>query len=286
MDIVTKDLEPGQAPPKFKESNQYDSHYEIDIISRGKLIPCYEYYAQTPNSWSLYALTSLGDWLSYYDPNIVEPPEEVMYSLNFLTGKYSVSTGYTYAVHTITSLFGQQQIQENIKNSVVIDLGSGSGIQALASLRLGAKHVIIFEHDDEAIKMAEKLLSMNGFEQQKYTIIADSLQNAAKYLPIISQADIGIANIGSWVEYDDAHLKAVEAIRLAPHMKYYIAGGYGYGYSGNINEREWKVPNEAARGEIEAMNKLSQNRFNVISKVDGHIQGLMNCSRTLITQRN
>lgn len=70
----------------------------------------------------------------------------------------------------------------------VIDYGCGSGILALAALKLGAKHVIGIDHDPQAIIASKSNLAVNGLDE-------DSLQ---VYLPeefSEAMADIVVANI-------------------------------------------------------------------------------------------
>lgn len=152
MDIGNINLEPDQELPKFVEPYEYGQHETIDLSVNDKPTTSYQYYAKSSKSpWHKYAMTTLGNWLCYYDPNISIPPEQIMHSVKFIPKEVSESTG-GYSIYTITTLLAQQQLQNEIRDAVVVDLGSGDGIQALTSLKLGAKHVILFESNLEALQ--------------------------------------------------------------------------------------------------------------------------------------
>lgn len=125
---------------------------------------------------------------------------------------------------------------------------------------------------------------MNDFGKDRFTVISDSLDYAGKHQDILANADIGIANIGPWVQYGDAHLKAIEATKYSPKMKYYVAGGYPYSNYGNDNKKTWHKKQKSI-GEDNTIQALTLNRFFVVNKVDGHNRGLMNCAKTFIAKR-
>lgn len=206
---------------------------------------------------------------------------ELWHALKFKKAEKSHSVGGGYGLHTITTLLAQHSIQAEIKDSVVLDLGSGEGIQALTALALGAKHVILFESNPTFVAVAKKLLSLNGFEQDRYTVINDFFINAMRYEEILSLTDIGIANIGEWSDYNDkTHLEAATIVRLAPKIRHYITGGYGYLHHGEDQyARNWKPTDRIISDQSEIISALTQEGFSIKNEINGHMRENMNCSR-------
>jgi len=68
--------------------------------------------------------------------------------------------------HPTTALCLQWLDRQNLKGQTVIDFGCGSGILAIAALKLGANHVIALDHDPQALLATEENARKNGvFEQ-------------------------------------------------------------------------------------------------------------------------
>jgi len=73
----------------------------------------------------------------------------------------------------------------------VIDLGSGSGILAIAAVKLGASHATGIEIDDEADPIASANARRNGVEEQVRFITGD----AAALAPLLGPVELVISNI-------------------------------------------------------------------------------------------
>jgi ribosomal protein L11 methyltransferase len=73
----------------------------------------------------------------------------------------------------------------------VIDIGAGSGILAIAALRLGAASAIAVDPDETALTVARENFSLNNLPAQLIAGSADSLADAA--------ADLTVANINATV---------------------------------------------------------------------------------------
>lgn len=69
-----------------------------------------------------------------------------------------------------------ETLDEKIKDGdTVLDLGSGSGILAIASLLLGAKKAVGVDIDPLAVKTAEENGKLNGFEEPRLTFLCGNL---------------------------------------------------------------------------------------------------------------
>jgi ribosomal protein L11 methyltransferase len=75
--------------------------------------------------------------------------------------------------------------------ATVLDLGSGSGILAIAAVKLGARHAIGIERDPEAVAVAERNAKRNGVARSVVFLEGD----AAVLAPLAGPADLVIANI-------------------------------------------------------------------------------------------
>lgn len=73
----------------------------------------------------------------------------------------------------------------------VIDLGTGSGILAIAAARLGAGRVIGVELDPEALPVAQQNALRNGVERTVQFLEGD----AGTVTPLLGPADVAVSNI-------------------------------------------------------------------------------------------
>ncbi|MBI0028757.1 50S ribosomal protein L11 methyltransferase [Gilliamella sp. B14448G11] len=76
----------------------------------------------------------------------------------------------------------------DLKNKLVIDYGCGSGILAIAALKLGAKRVIGIDIDPQAIQASNDNAQRNGVDDKLELYLA-------KDIPDNLQADVVVANI-------------------------------------------------------------------------------------------
>lgn len=82
-----------------------------------------------------------------------------------------------------------QWLDENISGEQeVIDYGCGSGILAIAALKLGAKHAICVDHDPEALKATHENAQANH-------LTPEQLETLLPTEHLSTQADLLIANI-------------------------------------------------------------------------------------------
>jgi ribosomal protein L11 methyltransferase len=91
------------------------------------------------------------------------------------------------------------------KNAVVIDYGCGSGILAIAAVKLGARHAWAVDIDPKALKVTRKNIEKNHLSQKIIeTVTPECLPNI--------QADIIIANIlsGPLIELSSALVRLLK----------------------------------------------------------------------------
>jgi len=66
--------------------------------------------------------------------------------------------------HETTQLCLRLLADVNVKNKTVLDIGTGSGILAIAASRLGAKQVFAFDLDPVAVEVAQDNIAINGLD--------------------------------------------------------------------------------------------------------------------------
>ena len=99
------------------------------------------------------------------------------------------STGFGTGHHQTTRLCLSLLQQTPVTGRRVLDLGTGSGVLALAAWRMGAAEVEALDHDADAIANAEENLRLNGAEGAIALRRADLTAGGA------AAADVVVANL-------------------------------------------------------------------------------------------
>jgi ribosomal protein L11 methyltransferase len=137
------------------------------------------------------------NWKNYYKPfkigkNIVVTPiweEEKISSEGDLVIKIDPGMAFGSGTHETTSMCIKLLSQYVGPESDVIDVGCGSGILAIAASKLGAKHVVGVDLDENAVKVAKENVAHNDLKAHIDIKHGDLLQN------IEMKADVVVANI-------------------------------------------------------------------------------------------
>lgn len=91
-------------------------------------------------------------------------------------------------------------------DALVLDLGSGSGLLALAAVRLGARRAVGIENDAEAVPVAIENAERNGLDDRVAFLEGD----AGDLAPLVGPAGLVVSNI-----LRDANTSLLPAIRAA-----------------------------------------------------------------------
>lgn len=113
----------------------------------------------------------------------------------------------------------------------VVDLGTGSGILAMAARRLGAARVVAADNDDAALEVARSNLAANGLAGQIDVRLADA-SGACRLGPF----DLALVNIG-----------ATTIERILPDLAPSLAAGGRAILAGLLIEDEEKLVEVATR---------------------------------------
>ncbi len=133
-----------------------------------------------------------------------------------------------------------EELENHIhKDSVMLDVGCGSGILSAAGMLLGAKSVVGVDIDELAVKVAVSNGALNGFSEPSYKMIRGNLTDhvSGKYSVIT------------------ANIVADAIIELTPQIKRFMLPGAVYIVSGIIDARADEV-----------CGVLAANGFRVVEK--------------------
>jgi len=152
-----------------------------------------------------------------------EIPIEIEPAMAFGTGEHETTRGVLTLMQSLVA-----------PGALVADLGSGSGVLAIAAAKLGAGRVVAIEMDPDAIGNAIENVERNGVAEQVTVLQGD----AAALLPLVAPVSLVLANIISSVVME---LSPIMARALPPGGKAVISGIL-------VTEREHLLTSLAADG--------------------------------------
>lgn len=139
-----------------------------------------------PRNWN-------ADWEKGFDPVVVEdfcairahfhePIPGILYDLN-ITPKMSFGTGH----HATTYMMITLMRELDFRGKTVLDFGTGTGVLAILSAKMGASMVLAIDSDDWSIENALENIAVNKVENIRIEL-RDSLEGIGRF-------DIILANI-------------------------------------------------------------------------------------------
>jgi ribosomal protein L11 methyltransferase len=162
-------------------------------------------------------------------PSWFAPPDPAAVNL-LLDPGMSFGTGG----HATTALCLEWLDRTVLPGQTLIDYGCGSGILAIAALRLGAAHALATDIDPQALAVTRENAARNGVLERLDTCLPDALPPAAG-------ADIVIANI-----------LAGPLAELAPRLTALVHPGGHIALSGLLaDERDMVLPHYRAAFDLE-----------------------------------
>ena len=126
----------------------------------------------------------------------------------------------------------------------VMDIGTGSGILAIAAAKLGAQQVLAVDIDPDAVKVARENIERNGMSGNINAVQGDMVRTQA--IP----CDIAVANI----------VAGAICVLAEPLKRHLQPGGYLL-CSGIIREREQDVLNSLADAGYTVKERLTQGEW-------------------------
>ena len=122
-----------------------------------------------------------------------------------------------------------------------IDVGTGTGILAIAAAHMGARDVLAIDIDRVAVRVAEENVRANGFADVIRCVAGDLLEN------VDEQADVVIANIIADV-----------VVMMASPVKRHIVDGGMFICSGIAKERKPEVMEALHEAQYEVLDDLER----------------------------
>ncbi len=167
------------------------------------------------------------NWKQYYKPieigkKLVIVPEWEDYELedNQVMVKMDPGMAFGTGTHESTQLVAELMEEYMVPGSVVLDVGTGSGILAIAAVKLGAKAANGYDIDPSAVKIAGENAALNECADRIYFAVSDLL-----------------ASVNGIYNFCAANITADIVIRMAPDIARYLVPGGLLAVSGVVDER-------------------------------------------------
>ncbi|MEW8028304.1 MAG: 50S ribosomal protein L11 methyltransferase [Candidatus Thiodiazotropha sp.] len=167
-------------------------------------------------------------WLEHFKPMSfgrrlwVCPAGESIDQRNTVVIKLDPGLAFGTGTHPTTALCLEWLDAQDLKGRRIIDYGCGSGILAIAALKLGASSAVALDHDRQALIASRDNAQKNGVSDRLITCLPDEMPNG--------QFDLLVANI-----------LAAPLIQLAPDFARLVRPGGRFALSGILVEQESEV---------------------------------------------
>lgn len=207
----------------------------------------------------------LNKWKDFYKPFnvgnriLVKPVwEEVENPENRVV--FNINPGHVFGtgLHQTTQLCMLELEKYINENSVVADLGCGSGILSIISLLLGAKSAFAVDIDANAIKTAYENAELSGVDKSKYYVTSGNVTNDKALQDEIGydKYDVVVANIIADV-----------ICAITPVVPKQLKKGGVFIASGIIKDRMDDVYNALAENNLKVVNTAIKDEWVCITSV-------------------
>jgi ribosomal protein L11 methyltransferase len=166
-----------------------------------------------------------------------QPIKTVQHEI-IITPKMSFGTGH----HATTHLMIQQMREMDFKNRTVFDFGTGTGILAILSEKLGAKNIVAIDNDEWSINNAKENIQRNSCKN-----IQLQLSNAP---PGEKKFDVVLANINKNIILE--YLKGLKNLMLE-NAQLLVCG--------LLIEDEHDVIDESIKQGLKLVNTISRGKW-------------------------
>ena len=159
-------------------------------------------------------------------------------------------TAFGTGMHETTQLCLRQLKKYVNQDTMILDVGTGSGILSIAALKMGAKHAVGTDLDPCAINAVKENLEANHIPQEDMEVILGNIIDdpAVQHLVGYEKYDIVVANILADV-----------LIPLTPVILHQMKKGGIYITSGIIDEKEEDVLQAVKAAGLEVVEVTHQN---------------------------
>lgn len=249
-ELMYIDIEPTLPPDKgdaylrfYLEEERGDLVYMMDQIKEG--MREVSAFAPIGEGTIQCELTNDDDWLHKWkeffkpfllDDILIKPTwEPIPENLDYrIAVDIDPGTSFGTGQHETTQLCIRSLEKRMMQGDQILDLGCGSGILSIISLKLGAEHVMGTDIDPICMEACRENMRRNQIEQTKYHFYCGDLISDQKIKEMIGA-----------IEYDVvvANILADIIILMAPEVYPYVKSGGYFITSGIIDFKETPVKN-------------------------------------------
>ncbi|MEJ2691866.1 MAG: 50S ribosomal protein L11 methyltransferase [Candidatus Thiodiazotropha sp.] len=164
-------------------------------------------------------------WLEHFKPMSfgrrlwICPHEETIEQPGSVVIQLDPGLAFGTGTHPTTALCLTWLDGIDLKGKTIVDYGCGSGILAIAALKLGAEHALAVDHDPQALDASQENAVKNGVAERLHTCLPDAVPP--------TQADFLVANI-----------LAGPLMTLAPTLADLLKPGGRFALSGILAEQQ------------------------------------------------
>ena len=161
-------------------------------------------------------------------------------------------TAFGTGMHETTQLCLRQLKKHVTKDSLILDVGTGSGILSIAALMLGAKHAVGTDLDPCAISAARENLESNSIPSEKMDVMIGNIID-----------DPAVQDEVGYEKYDivAANILADVLVLLTPEVVRHMKKGGIYITSGILAEKEGLVREAMERAGLTVMETTAQGEW-------------------------
>lgn len=189
------------------------------------------------------------NWKQYYKPieigkKLVIVPEWEDYALadGQVMVKMDPGMAFGTGTHESTQLVAELMEEYMLPGSLVLDVGTGSGILAIAAAKLGAKVANGYDIDPSAVKIAGENAILNECSDKVYFAVSDLL-----------------AQVNGVYNFCAANITADIVIRMAPDIARFLVPGGLLAVSGVVDERRDEVVDALEKGNMKLADERHKN---------------------------
>lgn len=191
------------------------------------------------------------NWKQYYKPfrvgsRLVVKPTWESYRAGEGDVLIELDPGMAFGTGTHeTTHMCMELLEEHLRGGMrVMDVGTGSGILAIAAAKLGADNILAIDIDPDAVKVAKENVALNGVDGQVRVVCADLVSGKTM------ACELAVANI------------VADAICMlaAPLTRHLLPGGLLV-CSGIIKEREADVLRSAGEAGYTLVERMTQGEW-------------------------
>lgn len=195
-------------------------------------------------------------WKQYYKPVrighrllVVPTWETYKEEPNDLVLRMDPGMAFGTGTHETTRLCSLLMEEYLPKGSCVLDIGTGSGILAIAAAKLGAGQVYAYDIDPVAVRVAKENCRENGCEN-----IVCGISDLLK----------GVERVGGGYDFVCANIVADILVRLAPDIASYMKPGALIAVSGIIDTQTERVKAALLDGGLVPVKTVEENDWNAM----------------------